>query len=80
MKPYRLTLEAELDILDIWTYVASDNLSAADKLEADILQGCQHVANRPDLGHFRKDLTDKPLRCYTVRGVYLVVYDPGPSR
>jgi antitoxin ParD1/3/4/toxin ParE1/3/4 len=34
------------------------------------------VADRPDLGHFRRDLTDKPLRFFPVRGTYLIVYDP----
>lgn len=76
MKLYRLTLEAENDIFEIWTYIAADNLQAADRLEADILRACEQVAQRCDLGHFRRDLTDKPVRFYAVRGTYLVVYHP----
>jgi len=36
-----------------------------------------NLAERPDLGHFRRDLTDKPVCFFKVRGTYLIVYDPG---
>src|SRR5216117_1287985 len=76
MKSYRLTPAAEADLFEIWSIIASDNLPAADRLEDEILDSCQRVAERPDLGHFRRDLTQKPVRFYPVRGTYLVVYDP----
>jgi plasmid stabilization system protein ParE len=76
MKSYRLTLAAEDDLFEIWTTIASDNAVEADRLEADLLSACQRVAGRPDLGHFRRDLTDKPVRFFTVRETYLIVYDP----
>ncbi len=76
MKSYRLTPVAEDDLFEIWAYIAPDNLPAADRLEADIFQACQRVAERPDLGHFRRDLTDRPVRFFPVRGTYLIVYDP----
>ena len=31
-KRYRLTLQAEEDVRDIWLYIAADNIEAADKL------------------------------------------------
>ena len=34
------------------------------------------IGERPDLGHFRRDLTDKPVRFFAVRDTYLIVYDP----
>lgn len=76
MNSYRLTKAAEDDIFEIWRYIAEDNLSAADKVEAEILDACQRIADRPDLGHFRRDLTDKDVRFFAVRRTYLVVYDP----
>ena len=45
-------------------------------MEADIFDACQRLAQKPNLGHFRRDLTDKPVRFFAVRGTYLVVYDP----
>jgi len=76
MKSYRLTPAAEDDLFDIWSYIAPDNLESADRLELEILDTCQRLADRPDLGHFRRDLTDKPVRFFAVRGTYLIVYDP----
>lgn len=67
MNSYRLTKAAEDDIFEIWRYIAEDNLSAADKVEAEILDACQRIADRPDLGHFRRDLTDKDVRFFAVR-------------
>src|SRR5580700_10719235 len=76
MKTYRLTRKAEDDIFEIWTHIAPENLDAADRLEADFFHACQRIADRPDLGHFRRDLTDKPVRFFAVRGTYLIVHDP----
>jgi antitoxin ParD1/3/4/toxin ParE1/3/4 len=76
MKPWRLTAAAEDDLFDIWAYIAADNLEAADRVEGEILDACERVAGQPGLGHYRRDLTDKPVRFYAVRGTYLVVYDP----
>src|SRR5438094_8129709 len=76
MKSYRLTPAAEGDLFDIWSYIAPDNLASADRLESEILDTCQRLADRPDLGHFRRDLTDKPVRFFALRGTYLIVYDP----
>ena len=76
MNGYRLTPAAQDDLFGIWAYVAGDNPRAADKLEADLIAACEPLAAKPDLGHWRRDLTDKPVRFFTVRLHYLVVYDP----
>src|SRR5438445_8362902 len=76
MKSYRLTQAAEGDLFEIWTFIAADNVLEADRLEEDLLNACQRAANRPDVGHFRRDLTDKPVRFLLVRSTYLIVYDP----
>ena len=76
MKSYRLTPDAVADLFEIWSHIAPHNLVAADRLETEILAACQRLAELPDLGHFRKDLTDKPVRFFPVRGTYLIVYDP----
>ena len=76
MKSYRLTPAAEDDLFDIWAYIAADNVEAAERIEAEILDACVRLAARPDFGHFRRHLTDKPVRFFPVRGTYLIVYDP----
>ncbi|MEW6303445.1 MAG: type II toxin-antitoxin system RelE/ParE family toxin [Verrucomicrobiota bacterium] len=76
MSSYRLTPAAEDDLFNIWAYIAEDNLKAADRLEENILDACQQLARHPDLGHHRRDLTDKPVRFFPIRSTYLIVYDP----
>ena len=74
MKDYELSHEARDDLQAIWMYIADDNLDSADKLEADIYQACQDLADDPKLGHKRRDLTDEPVLFYLVRDHYLVIY------
>jgi plasmid stabilization system protein ParE len=74
VKAYSLSAAAENDLHEIWAYIAGDNISAADTLEAEILAACQRLATRPDLGHVRRDLTDESVLFFNVRGVYLIVY------
>jgi plasmid stabilization system protein ParE len=76
MKSYRLTPDAEHDIFEIWAFIAEDDATAADAIETEIYEACHHLAEKPDLGHFRRDLTNKPLRFYTIHRAYLIAYDP----
>jgi plasmid stabilization system protein ParE len=76
MGSFRFTPAAEDDLFDIWSFIALDNPLAADRLQSDLQAACQRVADKPDLGHWRRDLTDKPVRFFTVRHTYLIVYDP----
>ncbi len=71
-----LTPAARDDIAEIWTFIASDNPVAADKLEEALFAAFEKITLMPDIGHWRRDLTDKPVRFFTVKGNYLVVYDP----
>lgn len=76
MTGFVVTPEARDDLQEIWCYIAGHNLEAADGIEADIKAACAWLAAKPGRGHFRRDLTDKPLRFWTVRKRYVVVYDP----
>lgn len=76
MSGFVVTPEARDDLQEIWSYIAGHNLEAADGIEADIKAACAWLAAKPGRGHFRRDLTDKPLRFWTVRKRYVVVYDP----
>lgn len=76
MKSYRFAPAAKDDLFEIWAYIAGDNPAAANRVEREILEACLRLAARPDLGHYRRDLTDKPARFFPMRGTYLIVYDP----
>jgi len=71
---WELSPEALADLQEIWLYIAADNPSAADKLEADIYEVFALLARNPRLGHKRTDLTDEPVLFWPVRGHYLVIY------
>lgn len=74
MSGYEFSPEALADLQDIWAYIASDNLRAADKLEEAIYAACELLAKNPRLGHKRSDLTDEPVLFWPVRGHYWVIY------
>ncbi len=78
MTLYRLTPKAKADLRSIWSYIAADNAEAADRVEQAIYDACLFLAKAPLRGHSRKDLTNLPVRFWTVLRYrkYVVVYDP----
>ena len=78
MSAYQLTSKAEDDLFAIWSFIARDNIEAADRVEAAIHRACTFLAAEPLRGHVRQDLTNLPVRFWTVLRYsnYVVVYDP----
>ncbi len=66
------TARAEEDLVEIWLYIAQDNLQAADRLLDTIERACARLAKNPGLGPARPDLAPG-LRYFTVRN-YLIFY------
>ena len=83
MRPaYELTAPALEDLREIWNYigVVNHNPAAADRLLSDIENACQRLAEKPSLGHRRKDLAlDREVLFYCVREYYLVIYRIGTT-
>jgi plasmid stabilization system protein ParE len=75
MSGYDFHPEARLDLDEIWEFIRTDNLDAADRLIVEILSATDAVVQFPDRGHRRPDLTSRPLRFITVRD-YLIAYAP----
>jgi antitoxin ParD1/3/4 len=67
--------EARRDLLEIWEFIAQDNLDEADRVEREIEQTLVKLAANPELGHFRRDLTSRPVRFWAIYS-YLIIYDP----
>ena len=67
--------KARRDLLEIWEFIAQNDLDAADRVEKAFEQAIEKLAHNPDLGHVRRDLTSKPVRFWRVYS-YLIVYDP----
>jgi plasmid stabilization system protein ParE len=73
MKEYVLSTGAELDLDEIWEYIAHDNINAADRWIRKWFDAFEAIARNPGIGHKRQDLTDYPLLFWPV-GAYLVLY------
>jgi antitoxin ParD1/3/4 len=78
MSLYLLTPQAEDDLFDIWSYIAQDNLDAADRVETQIYGACAFLASTPQAGHVRSDLTNRKVRFWTLPHLshYVIVYAP----
>ena len=72
MAHFTRTAQAEDDLIEIWTYIAQDDLTAADRLLDRIDEACGHLAENPLMGPAHPDLA-VGLR-YFIIGNYLVLY------
>lgn len=68
---WRLPKAAD-DLLEIWLYIARDNVSAADKVLDSIDARCRMLAEFPEIGTLREDIG--PSVRVLVVGNYLVLY------
>ena len=57
---YILSVDAELDLDEIWEYIARDSPDAADRWIAKLFDEFDSLAQRPGMGHKREDLTAAP--------------------
>jgi toxin ParE1/3/4 len=79
MSGYAFHPQAVADLSEIWQYIAADNLDAADEVLADIRSALRTLVSSPHIGHWRPDLTRRPLRFHLVRNAYLIAYVPDES-
>ena len=63
---------ARNDLIDIWNFIAEDNLDAADHLRQRFEEVIRLIGQNPEAGTRRDDLA-KGVRTYPV-GVYLIIY------
>ena len=75
MTGYDFHPEARVDLDEIWEFIRSDSLDAADRVTAEILSAIRALAPFSNQGHKRPDLTSRPLRFILVRE-YLIAYAP----
>lgn len=75
MPDHFYSFEARLDLLEIWEFIAADDLEAADRIISEIQKSAVTLAQNPNIGHSRRDLTSKPVRFWTIHS-YLMIYLP----
>jgi plasmid stabilization system protein ParE len=78
MSKYQFTPQAITDLFEIWSYIAGDNLDAANPVEEAIYSACALLAENPLAGGVREDLTALPVRFWLVQPFqnYWIVYNP----
>ena len=74
MANFDLTLLAEQDLDEITMYIAKENKNAALNLLDGFFDAFNLLADNPQIGHVRADLTDKKVRFWSVKSRYLVIY------
>jgi toxin ParE1/3/4 len=74
MTEYDFHPEAEIDLNEIWEYIAEDNVPAAGRLIAEIYSALENLIF-PHSGYRRTDLTSRPVRFIRVRD-YLIACAP----
>jgi plasmid stabilization system protein ParE len=70
---YTVSRRARADLIDIQDYIARDNPAAAERVVDDILLAFEKLAERPQMGQIRQDLTNRPVRFWSVYS-YMIVY------
>jgi plasmid stabilization system protein ParE len=71
---YVLAPEAALDLVQIWRYIKKNaSLEMAERVESVIREKVVYLAERPGVGHWRRDLTDEPVKFFSIYS-YLIVY------
>ena len=73
MAGYLLVPEARTDLLEILNYIAEDSVESALRVHSRFIDIFELLAENPDAGHYREDLTSRPVRFFPVYS-YLVVY------
>ncbi len=71
-KSIRLTEQAEEDVVEIWSYIADDNPSAADRLVDRFSETYEKLAYNPGMG-VKQEQYRTGLRCFPV-GKYIIFY------
>jgi toxin ParE1/3/4 len=66
------TARAEEDLIEIWLYIAPDNVEAADLVLDEIEMRFHALAEHPSMGRMRLDIAPE-LRYFPV-GNYLILY------
>jgi len=76
---YRLSLEAEKDLNTIRLYLTRNGgVRVARYVLREIRRSMRLLAERPEIGHRRADLTEAPVKFWSVFS-YLIIYDPASA-
>lgn len=75
MARYVLTDAAKADIREIVAYLRPRSPAAARTVQRELRAAMRRLADFPHMGHLREDVSDEPLRFWSVFS-YLIAYRP----
>ena len=78
MSRYLLSDNAQIDLEEIWFYIAADSPTAADRWTDKLYDAFALLARNPRIGHTRKDLIEYDLLFWPV-GKYMILYRVMPD-
>lgn len=79
MDPFQLAEDAILDMDTISLYLLEkEGVETADRIVTELFKGFYKLADIPNIGHRRPDLTSTKVLFYRIFS-YLVVYEPGSN-
>jgi plasmid stabilization system protein ParE len=74
MNPYIVAPEAEGDLRQIWRYLLGEaGLATANRIQDELVNAFESLADHPGKGHRRSDLTDRDVFFFSVYQ-YMIVY------
>lgn len=74
MKPYFIAPEAEGDLQQIWRYLLGEaGLAVANRIQGELVDAFEHLADVPGKGHRRPDLTGQDVLFFSLYQ-YMIVY------
>ena len=74
MSLVRLTQSAQTDLLDAWTYIAKENMDAADGVLNAIEREATLLATQPMMGRARDELV-RGIRSWPTSTPYILFYE-----
>lgn len=72
---FEVSEQAQEDLFEIWSRIAADSVDLADRIESEFYELFASLGRMPHQGQVRKDLTNRPVRFFTMYS-FLVVYRP----
>ena len=73
MRKLLIQPQACADLVEIWQYIARDNLVAANRVGEELDSAIRGLVQVPGKGHIRSDVKDTRYRFWTVRS-YVIGY------
>jgi plasmid stabilization system protein ParE len=75
MARYVVTDLARADVHEIVAYISKRSPDAAKRVRGELRAAMKQLAEFPGIGHLREDVTDEPVRFWSVYS-YLIAYRP----